>query len=174
MTALPSNVPKSPIVYNKAKLSLHHQIVMLYQKYIDIDAPLSINLSAETRDRLDKKLTTILKLPPTPITVSSSHGIMQTLDIMRQTTATSTNTNTTATTKTVTPNTFTSSTMSRSHYEEPELWGLLLVFDDCITELYRLLNSSWKRLREKLKKGTITYSCLYIIDTLSIYFVYTI
>ena len=160
MTALPSNVPKSPIVYNKAKLSLHHQIIMLYQKYIDLDAPLSINLSSETRDKLDKKLTTILKLPPTPITITSSHGKSTTIDIMRQTTDTKTNTNTT--TKTVTPNTLTGSTLNRSYnnvsYEEPELWGLLLVFDDCITELYRLLNSSWKRLREKLKKGTLFYT----------------
>ena len=119
MTALPSNIPKSLIVYNKAKFSFHHQIIMIYQKYIDLDAPLSINLSSETRDRLDKTLTTLLKSPPTPMTTTT----------------------TTTTTKQITLK-----YIDSGSYQEPELWGLLTVFED-VQELYRLLNSSWIRLR---------------------------
>lgn len=145
MTTLPPNVPKSPIVYNKAKFSLYHQIIMIYQKYIDIDAPLSINLSSETRDRLDKTLTTLLKLPSTPITNSSSNQLSA-FHIIRQTTMTYTTTNT-----------LSASNGGNISYQEPELWGLLTVFEDCLQELYRLLNSSWKRLREKLKKGMVRF-----------------
>ena len=157
MTALPPKLPKSQIVYGN-KFSFQQQIVMIYQKYIDIDAPLWINLSSETRDRFEKTLSTIL----TP-TIRLSSSAPTAMEVTRQTTA-STKTATT-TTKTMTPITSTGSKgyYNTHQYEEAELWGLLLVFEDCISELYRLLNSSWKRLRETLKLGLFLTCFIYYI-----------
>eukprot|EP01083_Nonionella_stella_P024789 68331_1 len=116
LAMLPSGIPRSPIVYSSKRLSVEKQMLQIYQKYINYPyAPFLINISHETRERVDEALNTLLSKSPH---VSP-----------------------------VTPN----STEHSTKYKEDELLALLLVFEECLHDVYRLLNGSWNRLRRTLK-----------------------
>ena len=45
-------IPRSSIVYNKNNFTMNQQIIKLYQKYIDENAALEVNISHETREKV--------------------------------------------------------------------------------------------------------------------------